>query len=205
MVVAGHGLTHAALNAANLKNADSVQAKLLRFGKENFYFNSLATAHYPNLEVFCTDVVNAVPGIIMEMLVQSDEGLVEILPALPKGMPKGSISGIKNRNRSTTENLEWDLDEGTALVTLKSDVTQDLELILRAGMADIKIMVGDGASFAGSSLGDIAKVVHLPAGVSVTLFIAIAEEEEPELRDPNQNLALNKQCTADNWSNLDGK
>ncbi len=48
---AGHGLLHGALIAADLNNADSVNAKLLRFAKDDYYYTSLATSHYNNHSV----------------------------------------------------------------------------------------------------------------------------------------------------------
>ncbi|ANI89979.1 hypothetical protein A9P82_12195 [Arachidicoccus ginsenosidimutans] len=134
---AGHGILHSALIAANLKNSEAVYHKLLRLTKEDFYFNSLATAHYPNHRTFCTDVCNTVPAIFMEMLVGSDSGTLELLPALPEYLSSGSIAGIKGRNRVTVQQLNWNMQTHEVNCVLVSDVNQTISLIFRKGIKNI--------------------------------------------------------------------
>jgi alpha-L-fucosidase 2 len=166
---AGHGLLHSALIAANLKNAGSVGAKLLRLTREGFYFNSLSSSHYVNHGVFCTDVCNAVPGIMMEMLVASAPGVLELLPALPAGLEKGAVSGIKGRNRVTVRRLSWDLQNGSISCVLRSDVDQSITLILRRGIGAMTTP----ARVSRSPLGQEARVLRLPAGVSIPVEIKL--------------------------------
>ena len=116
---AGHGLLHSALIAARLKNSSSVSNKLMRLFKEDFYFNSLSSSHYNGHGVFCTDVCNTVPSIMMEMLIASSRGQIEFLPALPKGFEKGTISGVKGRNKITVESLSWDLTSNSLVVHIE--------------------------------------------------------------------------------------
>lgn len=164
---AGHGLLHSALIAAELKNERSVDLKLLRLMREGFYFISLATAHYPNHGTFCTDVCNTVPAIMMEMLVSSDPGILELLPALPKELNKGAIAGVKGRNQVTVENLRWNITEKSVNCILKSDKDQDLTLIVRKGINSIKTT----AIVKPSSLGKMARIIHLRSGVQTTMNI----------------------------------
>ncbi|GAA4588167.1 hypothetical protein GCM10023194_39080 [Planotetraspora phitsanulokensis] len=188
---AGHGLLHGALIAADLNDADSVNAKLMRFAKDDYYYSSLATSHYNNKGVFATDVVNSVPTIMMEMLATTDTGTLELLPALPKGLKHGSISGMKGKSRFTIDDLDWDMDTHKVKVTLTSDIDQNLTLIQRSGIEQVT-----GAPVQNSPLGGIARVVPLKAGQPVTL--------ELTLRDTSRvNLALNKPATASSQSNTD--
>jgi alpha-L-fucosidase 2 len=48
----------------------------------------------------------ATAGMI-EMLVQSQSGVIDILPALPKAWPRGSINGIRARGDATLS-VSWD-------------------------------------------------------------------------------------------------
>jgi hypothetical protein len=166
---AGHGILHAGLIAANLKNDASVLNKLMRLTSEGFYFNGLATSHYTGHNVFCTDTAHAVPAILMEMLVSSSPGALELLPALPAALDQGSLWGVKGRNRVTVQELTWDLGTGSIAATVASDIEQDVTLIVRKGIRSITTT----AATRDSPLGSIAKVVHLAAGASTTIAISV--------------------------------
>jgi alpha-L-fucosidase 2 len=58
----------------------------------------------------------ATAGMI-EMLLQSQDGEIRVLPALPKAWPKGSISGIRARGDITVD-LDWDSCGATRIVLL---------------------------------------------------------------------------------------
>ena len=128
---AGHGFLHAALIAAGLHDDASLKNKLLTLTQKDFYFNSLSTAHYPNFGTFCTDVCHAVPGVLIEMLVGSDEEGIELLPALVDGIERGCINGIKARCGVTVEQLSWNLSDKKIYVKLCS--TKDRKIRLKFG------------------------------------------------------------------------
>lgn len=187
---AGHGLLHSAMIAANLNNGESANSKLLRFLKDGFYFDSLTTAHYNNQGVFCTDVANTVPGIMMEMCMSSTEDTLEILPAIPSDLSKGSISGLKAKCQVTLDQLDWDLEEGSVVCKLTSDVDQTINFILRDGISSIE----SDADIENSDLGDIARKINLKANTATELKIRLAEDGE-------RNLALKKTAVASSQSN----
>jgi alpha-L-fucosidase 2 len=168
---AGHGLLHSALIAANLKNAQSVTVKLMRLTKEDYYYNSLISSHYNNHGVFCTDTCNAVPGIMIEMLVCSSPGVLELLPALPQSLTQGAISDVKGRNRVTVENLSWDMKSNSVDCTLKSDIDQNITLIERDGINSINT----SATVSASPIGQIARTIQLQAGVSTHVSIGLGQ------------------------------
>ena len=128
---AGHGFLHAALIAAGLHDDASLKNKLLTLTQKDFYFNSLSTAHYLNFGTFCTDVCHAVPGVLIEMLVGSDEEGIELLPALVDGIERGCINGIKARCGVTVEQLSWNLSDKKIYVKLCS--TKDRKIRLKFG------------------------------------------------------------------------
>lgn len=166
---AGHGLLHSALIAAGLKNAASVDAKLMRFFREEFYYDNLASSHYNGHGTFCTDVCNTVPAIMMEMLVASEPGVLELLPAVPEHLKTGELYGVKGRNRTTVQSLKWDLEAGRIDAVLRSDIDQDITLIQRKGITDIKSVT----PLRNSPLGSIARIVHLSKGVSTPVTIKL--------------------------------
>jgi len=179
----GHGWLHSALVAANLKNAEAVNAKILWLTRNAFYFDSLCSSHNANHDIFCTDTCNAMPGIMMEMLISSSPGVLEFLPALPSRLVHGGISGVKERNRTTIESLSWDMNANTVNATVKSDIDQDITLIERSGIKTLTSPAPAGVS----PLGDIARVIQLKAGVSTPISIALGD-----LRPHLLNLAVNQ-------------
>lgn len=156
---AGHGLLHAALIAARLKNADSVMNKLLRLGKEDFYYTGLSTAHYPEGKVFCTDVALTLPAICTEMLLYSDESTLEFLPALPDCLPAGEITGLLGRNRICVERLTWDLESGKICAQLTSAVEQKITILCRRGIQTLVT----AAETEASQFGKIGRQIYLEA------------------------------------------
>ncbi|BDI29049.1 lectin [Capsulimonas corticalis] len=184
----GHGYLHSALIAAAVNNDRAVNSKLLHLFQNGFYFDSLATSHNANHDVFCTDVCNAVPTVMMEMLISSRPGVLELLPALPETLDQGEISGVKGRNRVTIQSLRWDADGAAVTCVLKSDIDQDLTLIDRGGIQAIS----GAPKFRVSPLGRIARIVPLRAGKSVRIALrldrlrASAEAASPAPRSRTQ-------------------
>ena len=60
----------------------------------------------PNFKPMQVDASVTAPGFIAEMLLQSQHGAIELLPALPKKWPSGTIAGIKARGNVTVA-LAW--------------------------------------------------------------------------------------------------
>ena len=174
---AGHGLLHAALIAANLKNADSVTQKLLRFGKEDFYYSGLTSSHYVNHGVFCTDVCNTVPTVMMEMLVGSDGDGVELLQALPASLEQGTITGMLTRCGVTLNALSWNVNEGAVTATLTSPSDKTVTLTQRQGI----LAVDTDASVSDWQSGDTSLKLALQAGKPTTVTLHLPKQERPEL------------------------
>ncbi len=192
---AGHGWVHSALIAAGLKNAMAVNYKILYLLQKGFYYNTLASSHYNAHSVFCTDTCHAMPGIMMEMLVSSSPRILELLPALPQTLIQGSITDVKGRNQVTVQNLSWNMSSNLVTCTLQSAIDQDITLIERSGIATIST----SAAVSPSPLGQIARVLHLQAGVCTAISLGLGQI----------NLALNRPVTvssgADTASNaVDG-
>ena len=105
----------------------------------------------------------------MEMLV-SQPGTLG-LQALPQSLTQGSICGVKGRNRVTVQNLGWNMSSNSVNCTLQSDIDQSITLIERSGIATIST----SATTDPSPLGQIARVIHLQAGVSTDVSIGLGQ------------------------------
>jgi alpha-L-fucosidase 2 len=87
---------------------------------------------YPNL--FCAHPPFQIDGNfggaagIGEMLIQSHEGFINILPALPDEWPDGSLYGFKVRGGATID-LEWKKGRPTT-IHLKGGWNKDIKLKL---------------------------------------------------------------------------
>ncbi|SMP56175.1 Glycosyl hydrolase family 65, N-terminal domain [Neorhodopirellula lusitana] len=131
-----HGLTHMALIAARLKDADLVKGNLRFMLSKGYLLPSLFTFHNPG-RIYNSDMLNALPAVVMEMLVYSKPGEIELLPALSDELESGQISGVGCRNQTVVESLSWDLKNGKVTLQLFSSVDQPMTLRLRRGIASV--------------------------------------------------------------------
>lgn len=133
---ASHALVHRSLIAARLKDRESLTDALTKLMNHKIRYDSLMTNHdYDRSSCYCTDFAIGYLGIINESLVYSNTGEIEILPALPEtGFDKGTVTGLRARTQAVVEGLEWDVEAGTATVTVKSDIKQEIEI--SCGLSD---------------------------------------------------------------------
>ena len=153
-----HGSLHRALCAARLKDATTARLNLLKILGRNMAFRSLMTSHNPDLETYNADAAHCLPAVVVEMLVDSRPGIVELLPALPADWGTGSLRGIATRTRAALEELTWDLPNRRLRVVLRSAEKQTLVVLCRKAQ----------------EAADQRRLIHLLPGISVTLDILLA-------------------------------
>ena len=127
---ASHGWIHKALVEARLKHGDEVYRILYHIMSSGIFFSSLMTHHNTDdsRDVYCTDTLYGIVGIVNEMLVYSDDGIIEILPALPSAWRKGSISGILVRTDAEVVKLTWNTDRGEIILKVLSHKDQNITI-----------------------------------------------------------------------------
>ena len=129
---AAHGWVHKALVAARLKNADAAAHALYMLMADNLYYTSMMTDHYTHggWGVFCTDTAIGNVGALDEMLLYSNTGVIEALPALPEAWAEGGVTGLRARTAAQAD-LRWTAE--TVTLTITSDRAQTLRVRVCGG------------------------------------------------------------------------
>ena len=102
-----HGLIHLALQAARLKDMAKVRQNLDRLGRRGYLYESLVTSHEPGQQIYNLDAVLSFPRLLLEMLVFTEPGRMELLPAWPAAYPDGSVRGVRLYGAHTLD-LCWE-------------------------------------------------------------------------------------------------
>jgi len=137
-----HGLAHSALIGARLKQPNLVYGNLLFLLTEDYLYSSLFTSHNPG-RIFNSDALHSIPAIVLEMLVYSRPGEIELMPACSEALAKGKVTGVMCRTWAKVDSMEWDFPKGELKATITSRKAQRIRLRLRK---DILSVVVDGVS-----------------------------------------------------------
>jgi hypothetical protein len=120
-----HGLIHVALMATRLHDVEKVRTSLDRFSRRQYIYPSFMTSHEPGQEIYNLDSILSLPRLLMEMLVFSRPGHIELLPAWPGEFADGSIQGVLVRGGHRID-IAWEhgkLKSATLYAGSKDNVT----------------------------------------------------------------------------------
>lgn len=141
--LSAHGSLHRALVAARLRDADAVAANLRKILCTDMFFRSLMSAHNPGLQTYNADAAHALPGVLIEALVDSRVDLADgsvalhLVPAWPAQLPGGTLRGVTCRGRITVEELTW--DAASVRVRLRSALTQRVTVTSPYGVLPVDL------------------------------------------------------------------
>ena len=116
---------------------------------------------------------------MMEMLIYSRPGVIELLPALPDALKKGAIQGMLVRTFARVDRLIWDLDEKTEVITLTSLRNQEIALVVWHGIESIDAPAG--ILLKTPKQGAMSCDLRLRQGESITLQIRTISTERENL------------------------
>jgi len=133
-----------------------------------FWLNNLASMHN-HRSLFNMDISGGMPAVIIKMLVASEVGRIELLPALPAAWSSGRIEGVLCRGAVQVRSLQWDGKQVT--VTLSSAKSQAITLELPAEIAELSVL--DGAAKLSTTDRADQRLIALPSGGPVTLAITL--------------------------------
>jgi hypothetical protein len=132
------GLVQLGQAATSLGEADLAYRCLIPL-VNHYWLHNLASMHnYKSL--FNMDISGGMPAVIIKMLVASDLGKINLLPALPDAWPEGTIEGVLCRGQIEIKRLQW--EENRILVNLESGIKQEVELGLPSAIRSISIKKG---------------------------------------------------------------
>ena len=161
---------HRALAGARLKDNIIVGIQLRQLLEQGYVSTALRCSRDPYAGPV-PDAHGGIPAILMEMLVYSRPGVVEVLPALPPSLVKGSISGMLARTFAKLDKFSWNMDARTVDLTITSVRKQDVTLIARYGIDGITASAGvlSVKPKSGTANCDL----HLPEGKPVEIHLKL--------------------------------
>jgi len=165
---------HRALAGARLKDRLIVGIQLRQLLEQGYVSTALRCSRDPYAAPV-PDAQGGIPAIIMEMLAYSRPGVIEVLPALPPSLMKGSINGMLLRTFARLDKLTWDMEARTVDVTITSLKKQDITLIARHGIENIS--ASSGALSAKPQSGAANCDLHLPEGKQVEIHLKLGQRE----------------------------
>ena len=131
-----------------------------------FWLGNLASMHN-HRSLFNMDISGGMPAVIIKMLTASEPGRIQLLPALPKAWPAGTIEGVLCRGQIEIQRLQW--SPGKVRVTLVSPRKQTVTLDSPANVTRFAVIEGDATVEKGNTRKCL--IVTLPAQQQVTLGI----------------------------------
>ena len=174
-VLPAYARCHRALAGARLKDKTIVDVQLRQLMEQGYVSTALRCSRDPYGGPV-PDAQGGIPAIIMEMLAYSRPGVIEVLPALPPSLVKGSIHGMLARTFARIDKLAWDFDKTrTVDLTITSLRKQDITLIARHGIEAITAPAGVLA--AAFKPGTPNCDLHLPEGKPVELHLKLGRHE----------------------------
>ena len=168
--LAAHGRCHRALVGARLKDCFMVDTELRQLIEQGYVAPTLRCSHDPWAWPE-PDAQGGIPTIMMEMLLYSRPGVIEVLPALPHDLVRGSINGMLARTFARIDKLAWDMESKAVQLTVTSFRKQDVTLIARYGIESISAPTGVLA--AQLHPGEANIDVHLPENKPVTFRLRL--------------------------------
>ena len=121
------------------------------------------------------DAQGGIPAIMMEMLAYSRPGVIEVLPALPPSLVKGSVNGMLLRTFARLDKLSWDMEARTVDLTVTSVRKQDVTLVARHGIEAVS--ASPGALAARPRPGKAACDLRLPEGEPVKVHLKLGRRD----------------------------
>jgi len=155
------GLCQLGWSASSLRDATTAYETVDWLANQFWFPESMVTSHNCR-SIFNIDLAGGLPQLVLSMLVQSEPSRIDLLPALPKEWPAGSVTGVLCRGQIEICRLTWAPDR--VAVTLRSAIDQKvsvhvdglIEMCVTAGRAKIEGEVSGNSRSVALAAGDEA-------------------------------------------------
>jgi hypothetical protein len=154
--------------AATSLSEGELAYRCLKHLVNRFWLNNLASMHN-HRSLLNMDISGGMPAVIIKMLVASDPGRIQLLPALPAAWPSGRIEGVLGRGAIEIKSLQWDGKQIN--VVLKSTKAQTVVLELPSDISQLSVT--DGRAKTGPADQANQRSLALPSGQPVALVIKL--------------------------------
>ncbi len=175
--LAAYTRCHRALVGARLKDNIIVEIQLRQLIEQGYISNALRCSREP-YSVPIPDAQAGIPAVMMEMAAYARPGVLELLPALPVSLIKGSINGMLAKTFARINNLAWDMEARTIDLTITSLKKQDVTLLVRYGIEEIS--APGGVLAAALQPGKANCDLHLPEKEPVEIHLKIGQHNPLE-------------------------
>jgi hypothetical protein len=131
-----------------------------------FWLHNLASMHN-HKSLFNMDISGGMPAVLIKMLVASEPGRIQLLPALPAAWPTGTIEGVLCRGQIEIKRLHW--DNNRIRISLESAVKQSITLEAPSEITNISVK--KGKALIQEINNQNARMLTLDAGQDIELEI----------------------------------
>jgi hypothetical protein len=167
--LAAYSRCHRALVGARLKDNIIVDIHLKQLIEQGYISTTLRCSREP-YGIPIPDAQTGIPAIFMEMLAYARPGIIEVLPALPSSLTKGSVKGMLLHSFAKLNEMTWDMNRRSVDIKITSLYDQNLTLIARHGIEDISAPTGILKSF---KSGNADCEIHLPENKLVEIHLEL--------------------------------
>jgi alpha-L-fucosidase 2 len=167
-----HGRMHMGLAATHLGMGDEAYGRLEIMATLRSMYPSMVTGHEPGPGILCDDGNGSIPEIVNRMVVQSQPGVLRLLPAIPKALPKGELRGTRARGQLGVDRVRWDMTEGICEAQLTADVAQRVRVIMPRDMAVQSMnLAGQALTVTDQGIAKRGAEFELPQGRTAELVV----------------------------------
>ncbi|MHC4166737.1 MAG: glycosyl hydrolase family 95 catalytic domain-containing protein [Planctomycetota bacterium] len=154
--------------AATSLGENEMAYECLKHLVNRFWLGNLASMHN-HRSLFNMDISGGMPAVLIKMLVASDPGRIQLLPAVPAAWPSGTIEGVLCRGQIEIKRLHW--GDGRIDLTLTSARKQSILLQVPSEIGRISVTKGEASVRKADNAN--CRRLSLPARQEVTLNIEL--------------------------------